>query len=189
MVLGALLTSVFMHPDDHIGDRSACLFIAFLILVTNMQTDLGLGRLSTLIWLDCFNLIQLALVLVAVTETMVVHQMLKKQRDMLATNIDLSSRTVLPFVLYPGVTVATLIGFVDIPLGVALLAVAIVVSICWLLILTRKAQKRQQQQQLKTVAAFIDCKPNDEQFETISSAVFKAFDLDNSGERLGAWRA
>jgi hypothetical protein len=37
VVEGALLTSVFMHPKDHICDRSACLFIAFLILVTNMQ--------------------------------------------------------------------------------------------------------------------------------------------------------
>ena len=129
VVEGALLTSVFMHPDDHIGDRSACLFIAFLILVTNMQTDLGLGRLSELIWLDWFNLIQLGLVLVAVAETMIVHQMLKRQKDMLATNVDLSSRTVMPFVLYPGVTGATLIGFLDTSVGGALLAAAVVVSV------------------------------------------------------------
>ena len=58
-----------------------------------------------------------------------VHQMLKRQKDMLATNVDLSSRTVMPFVLYPGVTGATLIGFLDTSVGGALLAAAVVVSV------------------------------------------------------------
>ena len=44
LVLGSLLTTLFLHPEDMVGDRTNVLFIAFLILITNMQTDLGLGR-------------------------------------------------------------------------------------------------------------------------------------------------
>ena len=46
VVLGSVLTSVYLHPEEHIGDRAAVLFIAFLILITNMQADLGLGRVT-----------------------------------------------------------------------------------------------------------------------------------------------
>ena len=38
VVMGSLLTACFMHPEENIGDRFAVLFIAFLILITNMQT-------------------------------------------------------------------------------------------------------------------------------------------------------
>ena len=66
VVIGSLVTALYMHPEEHIGDRCSVLFIAFLILVTNMQTDLGLGRLSNLIWLDWFNIVQLIMTILAV---------------------------------------------------------------------------------------------------------------------------
>ena len=37
VVIGSVYTALFLHPEDHLGDRAAVLFIAFLILVTNMQ--------------------------------------------------------------------------------------------------------------------------------------------------------
>ena len=77
VVLGSLLTAGYLHPEEHIGDRCAVLFIAFLILITNMQTDLGLGRLTALLWLDIFNVVQLMLVLVACAETILVHKSLR----------------------------------------------------------------------------------------------------------------
>eukprot|EP00966_Prymnesium_polylepis_P328113 7383925-Prymnesium_polylepis.1 len=40
VVLGSLLTAGYLHPEEHIGDRCAVLFIAFLILITN-STPLG----------------------------------------------------------------------------------------------------------------------------------------------------
>ena len=56
VVLGSIVTALFMHPDDHAGDREAVLFIAFLITVTNIQTtETGLGKVTTLLWLDLFN--------------------------------------------------------------------------------------------------------------------------------------
>jgi hypothetical protein len=49
VVVGSLVCAMLMKPDELIGDRFAVLFIAFLILVTNMQTDLGVGKVSTLL--------------------------------------------------------------------------------------------------------------------------------------------
>ena len=39
----------WMHPEDLVGDRFAVLFIGFLILITNVQTDLGLGAHTQLL--------------------------------------------------------------------------------------------------------------------------------------------
>ena len=52
VVLGSISTAESLYADDLTGDRCAVLFIAFLILVTSMQQDLGLGELNYLIWLD-----------------------------------------------------------------------------------------------------------------------------------------
>ena len=57
---------MLLHPEEYIGDRAAVLFIAFLILVANMQlSDLGLGKVTALMWIDCFNIIQLVMVFFA----------------------------------------------------------------------------------------------------------------------------
>eukprot|EP00966_Prymnesium_polylepis_P224309 5188766-Prymnesium_polylepis.2 len=53
VVMGSILTAQSLDLDDHVGDRCAVLFIAFLILVTSMQTDMGLGELTDLLWIDC----------------------------------------------------------------------------------------------------------------------------------------
>jgi hypothetical protein len=89
VVFGSLLTAIFMHAEEHSGDRAAVLYIAFLISLTNMATtDLGLGKVSTLLWYDLFNLSQLVLSLIAVAETMVVHLLFKHNAANLATHID-----------------------------------------------------------------------------------------------------
>jgi hypothetical protein len=104
VVFGSLLTAIFMHAEEHSGDRASVLYIAFLISLTNMATtNLGLGKVSTLLWYDLFNLSQLLLSLVAVAETMVVHLLFKHNAGKLATHIDSVCRQTLP-ALYIGVT-------------------------------------------------------------------------------------
>ena len=113
VVIGSLFTALYMHPEDYVGDRCAVLFISFLILVTNMQMDLGLGRLSNLIWLDWFNIVQLIMVILAVMETMVVHRLLKRQLDRLAMTLDTTLTFVFPWVFYPLVTISTFLWGID----------------------------------------------------------------------------
>jgi len=109
VVFGSLVTALFMHPEDLVGDRFAVLFIGFLILVTNMQTDLGLGAVTQLLWIDWFNIVQIILILVAVAESVIVHILLKTQHDKLGISIDRVMRYTIPFVLYVIVTSATII--------------------------------------------------------------------------------
>ena len=109
VVAGSLITALWMHPEELVGDRFAVLFIGFLILVTNMQTDLGLGAVNYLLWIDFFNLVQLMLILIAVAESAIVHILLKSQQDRLATSIDKVLRYSIPFFLYPILTMATII--------------------------------------------------------------------------------
>ena len=111
LVLGSLLTTLFLHPEDMIGDRCNVLFIAFLILITNMQTDLGLGRLSYLIWLDYFNLIQLVMVLAMVGETMVVHRHMKTREVKQGIHLDATSRRFIPWGFYIVITLSTVLYF------------------------------------------------------------------------------
>ena len=54
-------------------------------------------------WIDCFNLVQLALSLLAVAETMIVHYIFSHNMDKLAFHIDASCRVTFP-VLYLFVT-------------------------------------------------------------------------------------
>ena len=65
VVIGAVYTALFLHPEEHLGDRAGVLFIGFLILVTNMQMDLSIGIVTSLMWIDMFNLIQCLMVFVA----------------------------------------------------------------------------------------------------------------------------
>ena len=104
------MTALYLHPEEHVGDRCAVLFIAFLILVTNMQTDLGLGAVTQLLWIDIFNIVQLLMVLVSVGESAVVHVLLKQQNERLAIALDQVLKIAIPFVLYPIGTIATIIG-------------------------------------------------------------------------------
>jgi len=112
---------------------------------------------------------------------MVVHQMLKNQQDMMATNIDLTSRIVLPYLLYPAVTASTLICFLNMTVGSVLCGVGILVSITTQMVLTKRLNRKQTLQQLRTVQAFAKLQPDSPDFETMAEAVFRAFDLDNSG--------
>ena len=49
--IGGLL-ALYMHPGEMTGDRMAQLLVALLIVVTNLQMDLGLGKLTALMWID-----------------------------------------------------------------------------------------------------------------------------------------
>lgn len=181
VVLSCLLVAGYLDPHECIGDRCGCLFIGFLILVTNMQTDIGLGRVANLLWLDIFNLIQLALVLVSCLETMVVHNLIKQSRVALATHIDQSARVIIPWGLYPVVTLASIFGFTDKDAAIACGSVGIPVCLIVLVIVVKRSMNQMRIKQLNTVTAFQNCSPDDPKWEQCTTNVFNAFDLDGSG--------
>ena len=109
VVFGSLFSSAYLHPEDNIGDRFAVLFIAFLIIVVAMQGDLGLGQVSQLLWVDTFNIVQIFLIAIAMFESVIVHYLLKTQRDREAISIDRVMRFVIPCVCYPIITFGTIL--------------------------------------------------------------------------------
>ena len=156
-------------------------FIGFLILVTNMQTDIGLGRVANLLWLDIFNLIQLLLVLVSCLETMVVHNLIKTSQVALATHIDQASRIILPWGLYPVVTLGSILSFQDKKAGIICGLIGIPICIVLLVVVVRRSMSKMRLRQLNTVTAFHNCSSDDADWEKCAENVFKAFDLDSSG--------
>ena len=55
LVTAGGLLALLMSPGELLGDRCAQLLVAVLIVITTLQTDLGLGNLSYLIWVDYFS--------------------------------------------------------------------------------------------------------------------------------------
>ena len=71
------LLALLMQPSEMLGDRCAQLLVAILIIVTSFQSDLGLGNLSYLIWVDYFNVMQLVVLLMGLVQTMVIHRLMQ----------------------------------------------------------------------------------------------------------------
>jgi hypothetical protein len=86
------------------------ILVGGLIVCTNLQADLGLGKLTYLIWVDGFNLMLIALVLVALVQTIVVHYFFTYKADEpLALSIDAISRDMVLFVLFPGLVIGDIL--------------------------------------------------------------------------------
>mgnify|MGYP006108191513 CR=1 FL=1 len=79
VVFGGLLCGLWLVPDEMMGDRLAAILVALLIVVTSLQTDLGLGKLSYLIWVDAFNVVNLIILVLALFETLLVHYHVENQ--------------------------------------------------------------------------------------------------------------
>jgi len=101
--------SMYLHPQDNTGDRAALIIVAFLIIITNLQADLGLGDLTYLIWYDYFNLFIVTLLCATLIETMTVHRILFSGKVELALLIDAVCRTLTLYWLFPGVALGLIL--------------------------------------------------------------------------------
>ena len=73
--------SAFLSADDYSGDRAALLGVSILICMVNLERDHGLGKLMYSTWFDVFNLVQLAVQVVALIEGFVEHKLIKRDRE------------------------------------------------------------------------------------------------------------
>lgn len=76
---------------EMMGDRLAAIIVSMLIVVTSMQSDLGLGRLSYLIWVDNFNVVSLIMLSIALLESIMVHYLLRKNMDVAVGRLHIAS--------------------------------------------------------------------------------------------------
>ena len=109
VVWGGLL-ALWLSPHSFLGERTEWLLLALLLVMTNiMGSDLGIGKLNYLIWVDYFQLLQLAVLLLALFETLGLHCLLCKRHEYIAMYIDHSFRVFVPFCLYPVATAAAIL--------------------------------------------------------------------------------
>ncbi len=201
--LGALLLCVcpraatFMDAVDLPGDRAAVLFIAFLISLTNMATtDLGIGRIASLQWLDVFNVIQMALTAIAVIETVVVHILIKRNNERLGRNIDWVSRRTLPILYCSWTAGSFMLSQGEAPNGDMWLVIGInmiVISACVLVPVTAlvvwwhySEQERLKMKRVSQLLEIAQLPEHDEKWRRrwrhCGRKTFASFDIDSSGE-------
>ena len=190
VVFGSILTALAMHPEEHSGDRAAVLFIAFLISLTNMATtDLGLGRVSELLWIDMFNLQQLVLSIVGVAETVVVHMLFSRNQPKFGTHVDSVCRRSIP-ILYMVETLGLfLYGNGERSSAVRGIAITIMVTSFIFLVpltllgvwFTSTAERREQNRAIEALSQY-DRDRDGKKWDRAIKDVFTAFDTDKSGE-------
>jgi len=81
------------------GTRFVMQVITMLIAITRMSADLGLGDLNYLIWTDFLAILQLIVILLAITENLTVHYLIRGGSEYLAIQLDREMRVVLPLLL------------------------------------------------------------------------------------------
>ena len=182
--IGGLL-ALYMHPGEMTGDRMAQLLVALLIVVTNLQMDLGLGKLTALMWIDYFNLIQMALLIAAVIEGLIVHHYFTTQREHFAIHLDNVFRFLFPFIIYPFVTGGVVIWgayqdatpfIVMIALGLPFFTILMFVMVKW----NYGARYRWTKRCIAAVQ-LIERGAEDPRYESAMFELFRAVDLDASG--------
>jgi len=124
------LFGLLLHPGDHSGDRVAGVMVSALIVVTTYQMDLGLGRLTYLIWFDIFNLVQLVTLMVVLLEVLYVHRLVSASKEEEAKYVDSTCLLMITMGIYPVVLVALIcFGFERNNTGIIVLVVGIVTVI------------------------------------------------------------
>lgn len=186
VVFFSLLT-VFFMSFDLMGDRFAVLFIAFLIIVTNMQTDLGLGKISYVLWIDLFNLSQLVLTLLVVIETTVVHVLASREMDSLALHADYACRQIMLMITYPGVTLGVLLYGLAAEqkgleaIGHLLLGLSTLATLVLVPTITKSRMNTTKRQQDASLVALCAVTPTNAHYAEVAATLFDAFDVDGSG--------
>ena len=195
VIVMGLVCGLWLDPVDSMGDRLAAIVVSFLIVVTNMQADLGLGRLSYFIWMDIFNVISLVMLLCALVESIAVHYLLRKRLDVGAAFLDKVFRAILPMGVYPFMVVGMLVYGTtgNFEAGMLILFLGSAMCIMSGLMYVRYDIKKTLQQRLTTIAA-LKASLTDEtrrtpggglgyskSLEKECSNVFDAFDFDKSG--------
>lgn len=75
------LLSMYLNAADHTGDRIAAILVSILILMVNFQANLGIGKITYLVWWDTFNLISMGVLTVCLIEALYEHNLMVTGRE------------------------------------------------------------------------------------------------------------
>lgn len=159
------------------------ILLSTMVLISlKSNTDLGLGTLTYLIWIDYLKMCQFAILLSAVVETALVHHIGGKGDVPKALRVDRTARILLPFVLYPYIVFCMiLIGFQQIIAGLVMFALGVLaiifIGLRWL---DRQRRKRLAVKN-KIADSLVNTDLSSDDSIPLLEEAFKFFDNDGSG--------
>jgi len=193
VVYGGLI-SVYLHPADFIADRLALIITSMLIIVTNMQSDLGLGSITYIMFVDFFNLLQIFACVIGMVFSVFVHYLFRTGREGLAVTVDLVGFCQLVFVFYPISTIGFLVTMIGsgmaeggdesslTTIGWTLFSCSFLLPLVYAYLRIRSLHKQRKSRQRNALAKLANAEEQgEEQFEASIKSAFDTFDVDDSG--------
>jgi len=157
-----------------------------LIIMTNLQTDLGLGNPSYLLWADWFNLVQIFMLVAGLGIILYVHLTIQSGSPAQGYQVNFWSRIAITFFIYPFVTIGLiLLGYRHQEAGAFFIAFGFI----WGIVATvglvqyssrkrRKLSKKAADDLREQINAKADLRSTE--VSAILERAFTLFDLDNS---------
>jgi len=191
IIIEATLLSLRLNPTvpPLAGGRFGIHASALIVIAVRSNGNVPIGKVTELLWLDWFYIVQFATIFISLVENAIVHTLIRRDRATDALRIDLVFSNLLPFVMYPccqiGLIIWALIPSVEI--GLALVACGIILPI--LGGLTRvhlvkqsfEAEKKWLAKKLAEVAWDANDEPLDSD-DPLLREVFDLYDIDHSGD-------
>jgi len=155
-----------------------------------LQSDLGLGRLSYLIWVDQFNVVSLVMLSCALLESIGVHYLLRRNKEVEALFLDKVFRVILPLGVYACLVVGQLVyGLTESPLAGMLISIlgslaCIVLGLVYVRVVVKMTMKARRRAIAALSAAVSSggCFSYSKEVEAMCQRVFELFDFDHSGK-------
>ena len=185
LVTAAGLVALLMQPGELLGDRCAQLLVAVLIIITSLQTDLGLGNLSYLIWVDYFNLMQLIVLLLALGQTMIIHRLIYRQETYLVIIFDRVFRLLIPLLLWPTLCIGmVMFGLGHNVAGGVLVGGGFLITAVYGGIWVNRAYFKARKDRAAAVQAARSLAPDADEktYTSVLHNLFLKFDIDNGGD-------
>ena len=184
LIGGGALMALFINPTaaPAPGARMGILLSTMVLISLKSNSDLGLGTLTYLIWIDYLKMCQFFILLSAVLETAFVHHVSGKGDVPKALQIDRTARIVLPFVLYPWIVgCMILIGFQQIIVGIVIFILGFILIILYGLNKVDQGRRRRIAAKRKVADSLVTADLTDDASIPVLEEAFKFFDIDNSG--------
>jgi len=176
------LLSVYLSAKEHSGDRAALLGVSILICKINLERDNGLGTLMYSTTFDVFNLVQLAVQVIALVEGLIEHSLVchGMQAECILLNKIWSACVV--FWFYPLTTAASFCWATEQYDYMAICLSVLFVSLVAAAYDFRRRRRAERNERMQIAKRLSETPYRSDQFMTIFKTAFHAFDLDASGE-------
>jgi len=173
-----------------VGGRVSAHIFSMVLVMVKYNSNLGLGILTSMIWIDIFYLCLFCIIAIGLFETILIHSLFRSDMAVWAITIDGIFRKLMPACIYPCIMGSAFLVGLQMP-GTAMalsvggisvfILIGVVVSYRKVLLLHSKRRKAV----MRIVELQTDDVPDEEQDDEMGPLLKEAFDLfdvDGSGK-------